>query len=357
MFGWIAAAVALFFPGPALAGSSIESGLPLSMVIGDKRAYEVYPSVAGDYLVYSRKDRDGFSVVRLRKKDLSGETVVRGRVGKQAVRFGVATKDGGIGYVSDRMGPISAWWRMSRGDVHVAICNVGTFRGAISPMKLSATPDGWIWAIDTSLEKTRRSQYLNEFANLSQHMELIGQAWRMHHSEAYRHMMAYRAIKEGNVSAFEPPVVFICNAKNRMIMIPDAFDGAPSPDGKKIAFVRAINGNYDIWLQDLETGELAQLTQSPYGDFEPAWSPDGKKIAFISNRDSQGSVRHTSIYVLDLASGSMRRVTASKRATDGGPTWFDAQTILFHSNRDPAHPGTRTVGDWNIWRVVLKGGY
>jgi Tol biopolymer transport system component len=134
-------------------------------------------------------------------------------------------------------------------------------------------------------------------------------------------------------------------------MIPNAMSGAISPDGKRVAFVRNIGGNYDIWMQDIDGSDLVQLTDSKYGEFEPAWSPDGKRIAFVSNRDSKGEVLETSIYVVDVQGGHVQRLTNAKSATDGGPAWKDEHTVIFHSNRNPSDPQNDTVSRWSLWQV------
>lgn len=61
---------------------------------------------------------------------------------------------------------------------------------------------------------------------------------------------------------------------------------APAPDGEKIAFVWSADqaqGGQDthIYLLDQTTGELMQLTTSPYRDTSPVFSPDGGSVAFI----------------------------------------------------------------------------
>lgn len=322
-------------------------------------ADEVYPSVAGDYLVYSRRLKHEFSVARVGKRTPAmAAHVVAPTLPKEAIRFGVALTGGEIGYVSNRMGPIGAWMHQAIGDGHVAIGNMGTFTGALMPMNLRASPDGRMWCFDTSLEKTRRAKMLDDFDDGFMHSELIGQSWRIYSSDAYRYKQGYAATQSGAKNTFEPPALFVFDRKSsQLTMIPNAFDGAISPDGRRIVFAREINGNYDLWLQDVDGSALVQLTSSDYGEFEPAWSPDGTKIAFISNRDSKGSVRHTSIYVMDLQNGRTWRLTNAPRATDGGPTWKDDHTILFHSNRDPAKPQAATVDDWNIWQVEFQGGF
>jgi dipeptidyl aminopeptidase/acylaminoacyl peptidase len=56
-----------------------------------------------------------------------------------------------------------------------------------------------------------------------------------------------------------------------------------SPDGKKIAFVRAVDGKAQVFILSLEGGEATQLTKFKYGAGGPKWSPDGNQILFSAN--------------------------------------------------------------------------
>jgi Tol biopolymer transport system component len=58
-----------------------------------------------------------------------------------------------------------------------------------------------------------------------------------------------------------------------------------SPDGTKIAFMGHAAGDYDVYVADLASGRVTQLTDSPGSDGWPVWSPDGSIIAFASERD------------------------------------------------------------------------
>ena len=54
-----------------------------------------------------------------------------------------------------------------------------------------------------------------------------------------------------------------------------------SPDERRMAI---FSENSDIWLFDLQAGNLSRFTFDPAQDFSGIWSPDGNRIAFCSNR-------------------------------------------------------------------------
>ena len=88
-----------------------------------------------------------------------------------------------------------------------------------------------------------------------------------------------------------------------------AYDGAPawSPDGRRIAFESMRRKNLDVWVMDMDGGELVNLTaDSSSGECNPAWSPDGTQIAFTSWR-----YQDPDIFGLDLATGELSQITSS----------------------------------------------
>ena len=58
-----------------------------------------------------------------------------------------------------------------------------------------------------------------------------------------------------------------------------------SPDDRRLAIQRSVQGNIDIWLLALlQGGGLTRLTFDAATDVNAVWSPDGMRIAFASNR-------------------------------------------------------------------------
>jgi dipeptidyl aminopeptidase/acylaminoacyl peptidase len=66
-------------------------------------------------------------------------------------------------------------------------------------------------------------------------------------------------------------------------------DPAWSPDGMRVAFLRAQDGPVQLWLLPAGGGEPEQLTTLPLGAGAPVWSPDGSKIAFTAAVDSRAA--------------------------------------------------------------------
>ena len=78
-----------------------------------------------------------------------------------------------------------------------------------------------------------------------------------------------------------------------------------SPDGRRIAFASDRGGNLDIWLINADGSEPRRLTSDPGSDLDPAWGPDGRQIAFVSDREGD----RTNIFVVELASGHVTQIT------------------------------------------------
>jgi len=331
-----------------------EALFPLTAVISTPDTIELYPSVAGDHLVYSLRYHNEYSVIQLNKNTLEQTKAVIPMQPHEAIRFGQALADGQIMYASNRMGPFSLWLRNSVGEGHTLLANHNTFSQGLMPLNPSISQDRRFVAFDSTLQKTRRAIILRDYADGYLNIELLGQTWRNYHSAFFRYTQGYSPTVTGTRNKYHLPSVFLVDReKVKVTMIYDAQNPVLSPDGQYMIFARDTNGNYDLWLQRTDGSQLQRLTDTNFGEFEAAWSPDGQKIAFVSNRDAEGDVRLTSIYVMDLNSKQTVRLTNSPRATDGGPTWKDQHTILFHSNRDPAHWQADTVNDWNIWSVQV----
>ncbi|HEX5340223.1 MAG TPA: S41 family peptidase [Gammaproteobacteria bacterium] len=116
---------------------------------------------------------------------------------------------------------------------------------------------------------------------------------------------------------------------------------ALSPDGREIAFV----SGGDIWSVPATGGEAQLLVSGAATESRPLYSPDGKALAFVSTRTGNGD-----IYVLDFASGQLRRITWDDGLDELSAWSHDARWLYFSSARD-------NVGGMDgVYRVRVSGG-
>jgi len=80
--------------------------------------------------------------------------------------------------------------------------------------------------------------------------------------------------------------------------------GAISPDGKRMALVLSKDGNPELYVMDLASGSLTRLTRTRQAESSPCWSPDGSQICFVSDRFGQPQ-----LFVIPAGGGQDRRIT------------------------------------------------
>jgi Tol biopolymer transport system component len=94
-----------------------------------------------------------------------------------------------------------------------------------------------------------------------------------------------------------------------------------------IAFDSDRDFNRDIYMIRPDGTDLTRLTSEPSIDKEPAFSPGGDRLAFTSDRGDDGF----QIYLLDVASRQVTRVTQRAEGADQSRFSPDGQLITFHS--------------------------
>jgi Tol biopolymer transport system component len=87
------------------------------------------------------------------------------------------------------------------------------------------------------------------------------------------------------------------------------FDGAPvfSPDGKWIVYSSVVDGYAKLFKMNAAShGERYQLTSGKWNDTDASFSPDGKRIFFASDRQTGRNVEHAS-QILESAENKAKR--------------------------------------------------
>ncbi|MBA2303797.1 MAG: PD40 domain-containing protein [Acidobacteria bacterium] len=128
-----------------------------------------------------------------------------------------------------------------------------------------------------------------------------------------------------------------------------------SPDGRHVAFSALSGAIGDIFLVDVETGDLKNVTNDQFGDYAPTFSLDGKSLVYLARVSGNDK-----LFTLDLATGKKTQLTFGTH-DDGGAQFMDANTIVFSSTAtDPNQPidaeMARNGNIYNIWTLNLKNG-
>lgn len=99
-------------------------------------------------------------------------------------------------------------------------------------------------------------------------------------------------------------------------------DGLPvwSPNGRKIAFSRNVDGNVDVYTINPDGSELKRLTTAEGNDSVPAWTPDSRQLVFRSTRNGIWQ-----IFVMNADGSNQRMILDNVGASD---EWaFDRMSV------------------------------
>src|SRR5215470_14267850 len=172
--------------------------------------------------------------------------------------------------------------------------------------------------------------------------------------------------------------------------LPGAGMGATwSPDGKQIAFIsstpddRAAEASGDpmvitrylykpdagegmtrfndnkrlhIFVVDVATKQVRQLTKGNTDEHSIDWSPDGKEILYLTNPEpNQDEFFNYDVYALKVADSTSRRITATE-FIEYDPLWSpDGKKILFRGTRRGLTDRETTMEDTHVWVINADG--
>ncbi len=161
-----------------------------------------------------------------------------------------------------------------------------------------------------------------------------------------------------------------------------AYDPCWSPDGRLIALSGVKNGQADIYLLHLDSGELERLTEDKWDDRNPSFSKDGESILFVSDRKEGEVFRFSSyaVFAYDLETGMLEQLTPHL-GNISNPLWLNDSTLLmvvpykrslnlalYNLGSDSlflltdfltevSHPSVDSEGEKLVFTLLWEGGY
>ena len=114
-----------------------------------------------------------------------------------------------------------------------------------------------------------------------------------------------------------------------------------SPDGRRVAVTRTLQGNADIWL--LDGIRSTRFTFDPSLDRYPIWSPDGSRIVFDSNRKG-----HRDLYLKPSDGAGNEELLLESAQDKSANDWSRDGRFLLYTSTDPQT-------GYDLWMLPMQG--
>lgn len=183
-----------------------------------------------------------------------------------------------------------------------------------------------------------RKTILNTVLNTHlQSLEFINSAGAWD-SEGMR--FVFSAVRKGQ------PVLSILNVQTedieKELLFPnlgEIFDPTWSPDNRYLVFSGLSNGLSNLFIYDLVTDSLKNLTDDAFAELQPSWSPDGEKIVFATDRFSTNlsnlNFGNYQLALMDPKTGKIDKLPSFDNAKNINPQWTpNGNGIYFLSDRN-----------------------
>ncbi len=154
-------------------------------------------------------------------------------------------------------------------------------------------------------------------------------------------------------------IVDIATKQIRQLTKGDAYEHSIdwSPRGDEIVFISDPSPNadqffnYDVFAVKVSDGSIRRITATENAEYHPKWSPDGKMIAFLATKrgltDRETTMEDTHVWVMN-ADGTNRHELVTLDSRQGPPQWSpDGRFVYFTA---------QSRGSVFLYRQPISGG-
>jgi cytoskeletal protein RodZ len=109
------------------------------------------------------------------------------------------------------------------------------------------------------------------------------------------------------------------------------FHARPSPDGSRVAFDSDREGERAVYVADQDGHNVRRVSGDGFAAV-PSWSPDGTRLAFVKAEPDHPDVWN--LWTADLATGEQKQVTFNTSGQPWGGSWFPDGRRLAYARED-----------------------
>lgn len=126
------------------------------------------------------------------------------------------------------------------------------------------------------------------------------------------------------------------------------YDPSLSPDGKRMVFLKLLEGKEQLFIANVDGSSEKQLLRDSADIEDPAWSPDGRQVAYVRIADGKKS-----LHVMNIDGSGDRRVTPPRQSPIH-PEWTRDSKALLYCTDDDLDPPNKNAAE--VYRLDLASG-